>query len=153
MITILKIYMGQTEKGTNKYWPTIVGVILLAAGIFWVNANINFLDGSVETSGMVVDYTRTYEIEDGEGNYYYRKVVEFETKDDEKIKFTNNIRTGVPPILDVPVQVVYHENNPPKAMIKSFASLWLGGLLLIVFGALSLLFGLALLLKATRVKK
>lgn len=99
------------------------GVVFLGIFIVMTSNNINFLNKSSISKGIVVDFERQTSSK-GKSSYY--PVVEYKTLKGETVRFTENLSTSFSPQINSVVEVVYNSENPNEAKINSFAYLWFG---------------------------
>jgi hypothetical protein len=107
------------------------GLGLLLGSFFAFNSTQNFLEKSVTATGTVIDLRLEYS---EDSNVYY-PLVKFQTENGKEIKFKSSFGTN-PPAYQVgeEVSIIYLPDNPNKAQINSFWSLWFLSILLLGMG-------------------
>lgn len=133
-----------------KYAFTLAGVIVLLVANHLYTGTRSFLDSTVNAEGLVTDMIK-HQYYDG---IQYRPVVSFSTPSGENIVF--RARTSSYPAayrVGEKVEVLYNPNEPDKARIKSFSSLWAATVGLGLTGTLFSLSGLALLIGSYLTKR
>lgn len=126
-----------------KYGFTLAGVIVLLVANHIYTGTRAFLDSTVNAEGLVTDMIKQ-EYYDG---IQYRPVVSFRTPSGEKIVF--HARTSSFPAayrVGEEVDVLYNPDEPDKARIKSFSSIWATTWIIGFMGSVFTLSGLALLI-------
>jgi hypothetical protein len=122
----------------------VVGIGMLAGGIFFYIHTSQWIQNSVKTMGMVVDFERSLSNNRSFGiRWSYRPLVQFHTATGEQIRFTSNLGSNQPPYqTGQNVRVIYDAGNPGRAEIDSFFAVWMGVIVLtglgMVFTAVSL---------------
>lgn len=128
----------------------LIGFALLIVSFYLVHSKWQFVANSVQTTGKVVDISRS---RSSRGESSYHPVVEF-TLDNRKITFTSQAGGR---LLDYPVNqtvdVIYSKNNPYRAEINSFMSLWLGELLFLFLGSVFFAVGVSPVISHLRLQK
>lgn len=114
----------------SKYVFTIVGVGLLIGALFLYQSASAFLAKATTADGTVVDLVRSRSSD----SITYRPVVQFMNQKGEKIEFISSSGSNPPSYSKgEKVEVLYLPDEPQKAKINGFFSLWgapviLGGL-------------------------
>lgn len=123
-----------------KYVFLLVGCGLLIGAVFLFKDAQSFLKIAERTDGKVVDLVafESTDTDDNRRSVTYAPVVEFLTKEGEKITFTSGTRSYPPSYSrGEAVEIFYLPSNPEKAKIDDFFSLW--GIA-VVFGGLGIVF-------------
>lgn len=123
-----------------KYVFLLVGCGLLIGAVFLFKDTQSFLKIAARTDGKVVDLVafESTDTDDNRRSVTYAPVVEFLTKEGEKITFTSSTRSYPPSYSrGEAVEIFYLPSNPEKAKIDDFFSLW--GIA-VVFGGLGIVF-------------
>jgi hypothetical protein len=123
-----------------KYVFLLVGCGLLIGAVFLFKDTQSFLKIAERTDGKVVDLVafESTDTDDNRRSVTYAPVVEFLTKEGEKITFTSSTRSYPPSYSrGEAVEIFYLPGNPEKAKINDFFSLW--GIA-VVFGGLGIVF-------------
>jgi hypothetical protein len=102
----------------------VVGLIMLALGLFLLVRTLRFLRTAVETTGTIVDFR-------GSGDEFQR-VVEFKTHEGKTIRWTERSASGQQGHVGDEIPMKYNPEKPNQARISRTSDLWLGS------GALSL---------------
>jgi hypothetical protein len=112
-----------------------VGFGMLLGSCFTFLHTRQFLQNAVETSGEVVGW-------DPDPHRYntYERRIRFQTTDGRKIDFVGDTMKNPPCswYAERSVSVLYDPQNPEKASINSFTSLWLLPILLVILGVFSM---------------
>ncbi len=123
-----------------KYVFLLVGCGLLIGAVFLFKDTQSFLKIAARTDGKVVDLVafESTDTDDNRRSVTYAPVVEFLTKEGEKITFTSSTRSYPPSYSRrEAVEIFYLPSNPEKAKINDFFSLW--GIA-VVFAGLGIVF-------------
>jgi hypothetical protein len=113
-----------------------VPILLISAGMFL--SNILFTLRAKKTSGTVVGYRTSRSARGGGGE---AEIVEFTGPDGNTIQFTEKVyRARIIQREGHTVNVLYDPNNPSRARINSFATLYLIPVILAVVGIGMILF-------------
>jgi hypothetical protein len=139
----------------------IVGVALIALGIFAFFRRRAQIKHSIVTTGSVVELlpqrqSGEYVIDknpvDGvkiKPKYLYRPVVSFKTESGRTVKFSASVSSSPKPFqIGDQVEVIYVPDQPKKAQINRFMYLWFNVLMLLFFGFFALGMGLVGVLAA-----
>ena len=115
---------------------SLVGLLLVAIGVFiWIRTRI-FLSTAQEVKGTVVRMVYSYSSEGGGG---YSPVYQFRTLEGQTIEAGDSMSSNPPMFHEGQViDVLYDPKNPYKARIKKWMSLYFVSVLL---GGMGLLFG------------
>lgn len=108
--------------------------MLIVAGI-WYARSLQWTRDGISTTGIVVELQKT------KGGF--RPTVEY--IDSSGIAHLHtSMSTQNPPIAQIgeSVTIRYDKNNPERALIDSFVSLWLGPMMFAIAGGIQLLLGL-----------
>ena len=115
-----------------------VPILLISAAIFL--SNILFSLRAQKTTGTVVGYKTSRSARGGGGE---AEIVEFIGPDGKTVQFTEKVyRTRIIQMEGHTVNVLYDPNNPSRARINSFATLYLIPFILAVVGIGLVLFNL-----------
>lgn len=110
----------------------VIGLGLLAGGVYWTYSMKRFIANSVSTTGTVLRYN---EHEDDDGTTYH-PVVQFATDRGEEITFESSTGSSFRPYREgQEIKVRYDPAKPRHAEINTVMDLWFGPVLLIVLGA------------------
>jgi hypothetical protein len=113
-----------------------VPILLISAGMFL--SNILFTLRGKKTSGTVVGYRTSRSARGGGGE---AEIVEFTGPDGNTVQFTEKVyRTRIIQREGHTVNVMYDPNNPQKARINSFWTLYSTPTILLIVGAGLVLF-------------
>jgi len=113
-------------------------ILLISAGMFL--SNILFSLRAQRTTGTVVGYKSSRSARGGGGE---AEIVEFTGPDGKTVQFTEKVyRTRIIQMEGHTVKVLYDPNNPQRARINSFATLYLIPIILAVVGIALILFNL-----------
>jgi hypothetical protein len=115
---------------------SLVGLLLVAIGVFiWIRTRI-FLSTAQEVKGTVVRMVYHHSSEGGGG---YSPVYQFRTIDGQTIEAGDSMSSNPPMFHEGQViDVLYDPANPHKARIKKWMSLYFASVLL---GGMGLIFG------------
>jgi hypothetical protein len=115
-----------------------VPILLISAGMFL--SSILFSLRAKKTTGTVVGYRTSRSAKGGSGQ---AEIVDFSGPDGKTIQFTEKVyRTRIIQREGHTVNVLYDPNNPSRARINSFATLYLIPAILAVVGIGLILFNL-----------
>ena len=107
------------------------------AGYFYLSTTA-LLETSIQTTGKVVGSVKKQK----HGKVLYRPVVLFTDKDSNAVKFKlGKASNTVVYETDEKVDVIYDPNNPEKAKIKDFSSMWGKTLAFILIGIIHFFYG------------
>jgi hypothetical protein len=126
-----------------------IGLSALAGGLIWLGKRYQIIKNGIQAEGRVVAqredihtttagrvnrFSRT-------GQYYY-PIVEFTTRDGEKIRIEGSSGGGGKPLLETgtTVPVIYTPSDPSSAVIGDATQTWLGPVVLSVAGCIFLIF-------------
>ncbi len=130
-----------------SYIFVFVGAALLIVGYFMFQAKATFISESEVVDGVVIAIERRQSTDsDGHTSYSYYPAIEFLTKENQTISVTSN--TGSNPSryrVDDQVEVRYDASDPYHAEINSFMSLWMGVVIVTLFGIVFLLVGMGII--------
>ena len=120
----------------------LIGLGLLALAVFVSWNTITWLKRTVEAQGTV---TQMLHVTDKDGDLTYKPVVRFSTAEGKTIEFKSSFSTS-PPAYRVgqSVAVVYLPDEPEKAQIRGFLSLWMGPMIIAFIGTIFFLIGAAM---------
>lgn len=121
----------------------VVGVGLLAGGIWSVLRTRQFLQTAVSVPGVVVenvwreDRTTTGNARREGVTWAYYPRIRFRTADGQDINFVSNIGASPPSYrVNEAVAILYDPRQPSNASTSSFASLWVGSIVLLGMGVM-----------------
>ena len=121
-----------------KYIFLTIGLIFLAGALYFYLSKQDFLKKANIAQGTVIELVR----KKTDKSTTYSPVILFTTKEGNEIKFTSSISSSPPSYNEGErVEVLYDPKNPKEASINSFASLWIGPLVLGVLGIVFFLIG------------
>ncbi|MBO9315431.1 MAG: DUF3592 domain-containing protein [Chloroflexus sp.] len=101
---------------------TVVGLVLLFIGLFWLNATSERLKRMIDGTGTVVEVTRRRIGDDI--NYYPR--IEFQTQTGETFQFESNTGgSSTSYRVGDQVLILYDPQMPQDATINSWYEIWL----------------------------
>jgi hypothetical protein len=105
------------RKGSiNSVIGVIVSLFLFVFGIIFIRQTMRIVVGGEKTSGQVVDS----EARNGRNGKVYASVIEFQTKDGRKIRFTSPASSSLRPKIGSQIPVIYQPTSPDQAMVYSF---------------------------------
>lgn len=115
---------------------SLVGLLLVAIGIFiWIRTRV-FLSTAQEVKGTVVRMVYSHNSDGGGG---YSPVYQFRTMEGQTIEVADGLSSNPPMFREGQViDVLYDPSNPQKARIKKWLSLYFVSVLL---GGMGLVFG------------
>jgi len=122
--------------------PLLVGCPFLCVGLSEVYKTAQMVNASALARGTVIGNTfRPF----AEGGAAYVPVVEFQTRDEQMVRFTDGIGT-YPAEYEVGTQVnvLYDPQDAQSARANSWKRLWFGPTLITSIGALPILIGIGL---------
>jgi hypothetical protein len=137
---------------SDKQWFTAMGGIFFVAGAgMLIGSFVNyhqtqdFVKNSSSTTGTVIDL----KVQVSRKSRVYFPLFQFQTPNGEIIKVESNMGSN-PPGYQVgqAVPIIYNANNPSKAEINSFWSLWFLAIFLLGMGGLFAGIGLTMLVNA-----
>lgn len=128
----------------------VIGLGLLAGAIALALNTRSFISTAKRAQGSVIELI---EKRDSDGSVTYKPVVAFTADSGASVNFTSSFSSN-PPAYDVGegVEVLYAPDNPNKARIRGFGSLWLGPTILGGIGAVFASIGFGILI-ASRLNK
>lgn len=126
-----------------KYVFLIIGLGLLVGTFFLYQNKKEFLDTAVTAKGTVIELIASR----SDKSTTYKPVVSFTTKDGKQIKYISSVSSNPPSYHEgETVEIFYDPADPYDANINGFASLWLGPLILGIFGIIFFLIGFFIIL-------
>lgn len=130
-----------------KYVFTAIGVVLLVTAIYLYFSKLTFLKSAETAQGTVVELISKR----SSNSIMYTPVISFITKEDHKIEFSSSV-SGNPPSYSVgeTVEVIYNSEEPNKADINDFESLWLAPLIIGILGTAFFLVGFLIILNGIK---
>jgi hypothetical protein len=123
-------------------FPLLVGCPFLCIGLSEIHKTAQMVNASATAHGTVIGNTyRPF----AEGGAAYVPVVEFQTRDEQVVRFTDGIGT-YPAEYDVGTQVnvLYDPQDAQNARVYSWKRLWFAPTLITSVGALPILIGIGL---------
>lgn len=131
----------------------IAGIGMLIGFYFMVTGKTEFIKNSIVGEGTVTEIIRkTSTDSDGDRSYSYYPVIEYTTENGDTYSFTS--KSGSYPSSyseGDKVEIRYDPGSPGKAEINRFASLWMGPLIVGLFGVIFFVLGISML--RNRIKK
>jgi len=121
--------------------PLFVPALLMACNLGFFLPTFEVVREGVVTTGTVVDY----EENDNEG-VSYASIIDFETADGDKVRFTDSSVSSNPPrhVIGQEVGVIYMADDPERAVVRDIFWWFIPALLLLVAGFAALIgYGLA----------
>jgi hypothetical protein len=101
---------------------TVIGLVVLFIGLFWLNATSERLKRMIDGTGTVVEVTRRRIGDDI--NYYPR--IEFQTQTGETFQFESNTGgSSTSYRVGDQVPILYNPQMPQDATINSWYEIWL----------------------------
>ena len=126
-----------------KYVFLTVGAAVLAGAFYLYQDKQEFLKRAHTVQGTVVDLIPKR----SDNSTTYAPVVSFKTKKGEEITYTSSVSSNPPSYNEgETVEILYDPSDPKDASINGFASLWLGPLILGIFGTVFFLIGFFIIL-------
>ena len=126
-----------------------LGLLLLGAAVYQIAVTTTWLKRAVEVEGTVV---RMLSHTDKDGDVTFKPIVRFSTADGKTIEFYSSFSSNPPAYrIEQSVRVVYLPEEPERAAIRSFLSLWMGSLVLGLIGAILFGIGAVVLVAGRRV--
>ena len=123
----------------------VLGIGLLAGTIAMLMSTESFLHRAATVTGTVIGNDVTIDSQDGSTSYHPR--FEFQTPDGRNVVVRSSTGSNPPSFSEGDaVTVLYEPQSPEKAKIRSFAQLWLGTLILGIFGVVFTAIGGGILL-------
>jgi hypothetical protein len=116
------------------------GFILLGVGVYFTVSHVQFISSAEQTNGVIIEILS---MRTSKGMTLYYPVVRYQPLACEgSVEFTTKIGLWSSLYMQgEEVTVVYHQNNPHDAKIKSFWMLWFLPLVITVFGLMCLFGG------------
>jgi len=136
-----------------KFIFILVGIGLLLGSFFTFRSTSSFLNGSTNAEGTVVKLNQSRA--NNNNSITYTPVVRFINQNNESIEFISAVSSNPPSYaIGQKDEVLYRPENPQKAQINSFFSLWGVSFILGVMGLVFSLIGFAIIfakpMKTTR---
>lgn len=130
-----------------KYTFGVISLVLLGGAYFLYQNTQEFLGSALSAQGSVIELARSYSSD----SITYAPVVEFTTRNGQAITFTSSTSSN-PPSYSVgeSVEVFYQENEPRKARINGFFSLWGASTILAGIGSVFFLTGTGIIIAERR---
>lgn len=117
-----------------KFAFVTIGLIFIALALYLYQDKQVFLKKAEITQGIVIQLLSSR----SENSITYHPVIVFVTKTGNKISFASSVSSNPPSYNEgESVEVIYDSDNPNKAEINSFTSLYLG---IIILGSLGTIF-------------
>lgn len=127
------------------------GLLLLAGALHQTSVTTTWLKRAVEVDGTVVRMLRHT---DKDGDVTFKPIVRFSTADGKTVEFHSSFSSNPPAYrIGQSVPVVYLPEEPERAAIRSFLSLWMGSLVLGLLGAILFGVGAAVVIASRRVSR
>lgn len=116
-----------------KYLFTIIGAIILLGTSFMYKNTRGFIDKSITSQATVIDLV--YSRSSSSNSVMYTPVVQFTDGNGNEIEFLSSSSSN-PPSYNVgeEIEVLYNQENPNEAKIKSYFSIWGGVTILGILG-------------------
>ena len=126
-----------------KYLFTLIGIGMFVGTFLLYKSTNAFLVEAIKADGTVVDL-----VQSRSGNSFtYRPVIQFNNQNGEKIEFITSSGSNPPSHRKgEKVEVLYPPDEPQKARINTFFSLWGGSLILGILGVVFFLIGAGIIL-------
>lgn len=134
------------SKNVLGYIFLAIGLLLLVMDLFVARSTSNFISASEKAKGVVIrnDYVG------GSRSASYRPIVRFVTAKGRTVEFASGIASSPPSYNESDeVEVLYNPENPQKAEINDFISMWLIVMILTFIGTIFSGVGLLVLKFAT----
>lgn len=126
-----------------KYVFTALGLALLAVAFFLYSSTNTFLNEAIKTEGTVIELLSAR----SEQSHVYKPVVQFVDQNGQRIEFTSSSGSNPPAYFEgESVEVLYPANEPQRAKISSFFSLWGTATILAVLGTVFFLIGASIVI-------
>jgi hypothetical protein len=114
-----------------KYIFSFIGIALLAGAMMLNNSTTTFLESAIAVPGSVVDLVSVR----SENSITFKPVVEFATRDGQKVEFTSSMSSNPPPYsVGEAVEVLYLPVDVQNAKINNYAELWASYWVTLVLG-------------------
>lgn len=131
-----------------KYAFSLIGIGVLIGAYYFYNNTKSFLENSHTTTGTVTQLIKTTS---SEGSVLYQPRIRFTTDKGEQITFTSGTSSNPPSHKKGDVVDVYYQiDNPQKAKVKGFLTLWAAPILMAGIGLSFFMLGFSMLIKKTR---
>lgn len=125
----------------------LVGLVALSGAAYWSLRTREFIRTAAKAQGLVIDLVP----HSGDNGTTYAPTVRFTDKDGRERTFTSSTSSSPPSHREGDaVQVLYDPARDDKAEIDAFWDLWLGPLVVGIFGLVFPLVGAAVLLQGVR---
>jgi hypothetical protein len=119
----------------------LIGLGVSVSGIFSIFKVRRQVAESVKTTGTVIGFGKKM----GKSGYIYCPHAAFTDTQGRKIQFESEVGSQPPAyVIGQQVQIIYEKNNPQKAEIDSFTSLWFVPGCTSVFGLVFIFLGFVL---------
>ncbi|HRE29018.1 MAG TPA: DUF3592 domain-containing protein [Anaerolineales bacterium] len=121
--------------------PLFVPALLMACNLGFFLPTFEVVREGVVTTGTVVDYE-----ENNNEGVSYASIIDFETADGDKVRFTDTSVSSNPPrhVIGQEVGVIYMADDPERAVVRDVFWWFIPALLLLVAGLAALIgYGLA----------
>lgn len=121
--------------------PLFVPALLMACNLGFFLPTFEVVREGVVTTGTVVDYE-----ENNNEGVSYASIIDFETADGDKVRFTDTSVSSNPPrhVIGQEVGVIYMADDPERAVVRDIFWWFIPALLLLVAGLAALIgYGLA----------
>jgi hypothetical protein len=121
----------------------IIGVGITIFGYVSLKKSQNLAKNGVKTMAKVIEITERWESDsDGHQSKMYYPLLEFNDESGKKHSFQGNIGSNRKKKyqLEQQIEILYDPNEPQKAQLKNFGTMWLMPLILMAVGAM-LIFG------------
>ena len=116
----------------------MVGIGMLAGGVFLTKQRAEFLNSALASQGKVVDFKRSTSHSEGRTTTTYYPIVVYSPQNsDQQIRFEHDVGSSNPSFRTGEiVPVLYSAANPSEAIINQGWLNWLGPLILCTMGAI-----------------
>jgi len=133
-----------------KYLFSVIGLGMLVGSFFLYQNTMEFLAAAVKTDGVVVDLVRSRSSD----STTYAPTIRFKTTNGTMIEFTSSTSSNPPSYSRGElVAIIYLADDPDKAKINSFFSLWGGAVIVGVLGTAFFLIGFGIIIFGIRKQK
>jgi len=149
--------MGKATKIVTVLF-TLIGVAMLIGGVFMFNRTRRFTQRSVATTGTVVELLLESRSSTSAGRrtvgHSYYPLIRFKTKSGQVVEFKSSFGSNPPSyVVGARVPILYDPDNPHRAEINSFMSLWMGVIILLALGGIFTAVGVGTVLVAVASKR